>query len=69
MTAEQNPTLCAAWLGYVMDEHAADVMVRICAWCPDKEAAEREARRLCLKVTHGVCPKCYGEQLALLTIE
>lgn len=69
MTAEQNPTLCAAWLGYALDTSAADVMVRICAWCPDKEAAEREAKRLCVKVTHGICKTCAGRQLELLTNE
>jgi len=67
MTAEQNPTLCAAWLGYKYDPPTADIMIRICAWCPDKSRAETEARRLCLRVTHTVCERCMGEQMQLIT--
>ena len=66
MTAAQNPMLCRAWLGYAVDPTSADVAARVCAWCPDKEAAELEAARLNLTITHGICPTCAGVQLELL---
>jgi len=66
MTPTDNPTLCRAWLGYAIDESRADIVARICAWCPDKVTAETEATRLRLTVTHGICPRCAGIQLDLL---
>jgi hypothetical protein len=55
--------LPAAWLGYRFAPDRSDVIVRICAWCPDKDEAEREARRLDLDITHAICPACYQAQL------
>lgn len=66
MTAAQNPLLGRAWLGYAMDESQADVVARVCDRCPDREAVEREAVRLRLRITRGICDRCAGRQLELL---
>lgn len=33
-------------------------LVRICAWCPDKESKENEAISNGFSVTHWLCKKC-----------
>jgi|SRR5580692_844416 hypothetical protein len=42
-----------AWLGPAKDFEAPTIAV--CAWCPDKRAAEVLAEALGLQVTHGIC--------------
>ena len=59
-----NPTLAPmpqAWMGY-----AAPDTIRVCAWCPDKSAADRLAREQHFKATHSMCVTCYQKQLAEL---
>lgn len=55
------PPLPVAWMGY-----AAPDTIKICAWCSDKVTADRLAREQHFKVTHAICPRCYGRQLAAL---
>lgn len=55
------PPLPVAWMGY-----AAPDTIKICAWCPDKFAADRLAREQHFKVTHGMCVDCYQKQLSEL---
>jgi hypothetical protein len=33
-------------------------LVRICAWCDDKEQKEKEAKAQGFEITHGICKKC-----------
>lgn len=43
-----------AWMGLSPDTRTA----RICAYCPDKNAADARASALDLRTTHGVCSEC-----------
>lgn len=51
----------AAIMGYASD--AGGILVRICAWCPDKVQAERTCRAAGLRVTHGICVDCYARMI------
>lgn len=33
-------------------------MVKICAWCDDKEKKDKEAEAQGFTITHGICKKC-----------
>lgn len=60
MTAADNPCLSPAWLGHKVDPVTGEVAWSVCAWCKpaDKTPVEREAERLCIPVSHGICPAC-----------
>lgn len=59
-----NPSpLPKAWLGY-KPSTSGRPLVRVCAWCPDRAEAERQAREARHDVTHGICPACYYRQLS-----
>lgn len=60
MTAQENPCLSPAWLGYKTDLTTGELFWEVCAWCKpaDKVPVEREAERLCIRVSHGICPAC-----------
>jgi hypothetical protein len=63
-------TMPNAWLGFAPrtgDKRRA--CVRVCAWCPDKQAADDLAAAHGYDVTHGQCPACYQRELAKLTGE
>lgn len=49
-----------AWMGLSPDSRTA----RICAYCPDKNAADARANALNLQMTHGICPECNAKFLA-----
>jgi hypothetical protein len=53
--------LPAAWMGYAPDPKRFCV-VRICAWCPDKKAADELALSSGFEITHSICPGCYQVQ-------
>lgn len=38
--------------------------VRVCAYCPDKAAADAQALAAGLRITHGICPACEPALLA-----
>jgi hypothetical protein len=64
MPTLNNPTLAplpVAWIGYARTD-----TVRVCAWCPDKMAADKLALAQGFRVTHQICPVCYNKQLAEL---
>ena len=68
-----NPTLLgdtfpAAWLGYAPQRIAGSdlLCVRVCAYCPDKAEAERQAQAAECDVTHAICVPCYQKQLDAL---
>ena len=57
----------SALMGYAPPlKGASRACVRVCAWCPDKAAAEAEAEKYGHDVTHGICPKCFQKQQAAL---
>jgi hypothetical protein len=63
-----NPPL--AFMGYkAMNPRTGRVIVRVCAYCPDKEQADAEARSADQEVSHGICVTCYAKQTAALTGE
>ena len=47
-----------AWLGF-----APSGLVRICAWCPDKDVADQIAKDNGLRVTHTCCEVCHEKQV------
>lgn len=54
-----------AFMGYAV--HNRRLVVRVCAWCPDKREAEDWARAKGTPVTHGCCPSCAAEMRKQLT--
>lgn len=43
-----------------------NLLISVCAWCPDKAAREAAARQRGHDVTHGICPACYAREMAAL---
>lgn len=68
MNAIDNPCLSPAWLGHEIDLTTGDIFWSVCGWCPKdvKEPVEKEAARLCIRVSHGICPPCKARELGLL---
>lgn len=61
-TELQSATGPVAWMGYCSPVGT----VKICAWCPDKAAADKIAKDSGLMVTHGMCVACFTkEQISL----
>lgn len=56
-----------AWMGFRADRVQGGFTVACCAWCEDKAKAEALAARYELRVTHGICPRCYASQTARQT--
>jgi len=58
----RNPTL--AYMGYAyMCQRTCKVVVKICAYCPDKRTADRDAVEAGQLVTHSICRVCYKNEL------
>ena len=43
--------------------YRADGFAEVCAWCPDKPLADREAEAKGYRITHVICPSCREKQL------
>ena len=57
-----------AWMGYATRvAHSKRPCVRVCAYCPDKKAADALAESKGYDVTHSICPSCYQIQIAQIT--
>lgn len=59
-----------AWLGYsCVPSHRGKAMIRVCAWCPDKRAAEQLAAKYGHEVTHSICEDHFAEQMGTLKLD
>lgn len=47
-----------------IEEKPAPKLVKVCAWCPDKEERDAEIIAAGNEPTHGACDACYAKQLA-----
>lgn len=57
-----------AWIGYdhLAFERYGQLMIVVCAWCPDKQEADTMAQAMGLPVSHGICMSHMQEQLKLI---
>jgi hypothetical protein len=55
------PPLPDAWMG--MAERFKKPTALVCAWCPDKDKADRLAESRGLDVSHGVCSACLKKMM------
>lgn len=60
MITDANPCLSPAFLGHKIDESKGEVIWSVCGWCPSvaKVPVEKEAARLGITVSHGICKAC-----------
>lgn len=58
-----------AWLGYSPRFDKPKPTIRICAWCRDKNEAEKLAKDNGCDCTHDICAHCYAGMIAALTGE
>ncbi len=68
MSAPPFPeVLPVAWMGYAnqedRDKRLACIVVRVCCYCPDKQAADDLAKAHGWGVTHGICSACSQRQM------
>lgn len=54
----ENDEMPKAWMGYKADPKRFAV-IAVCAWCPDKAAAEKLAHNAGFQVSHGICADCF----------
>ena len=56
-----NSMMPQAFMGYKRD--GGEILIRCCAYCPDKQELDAWAKKKGTKVSHGICPACYQKQL------
>jgi hypothetical protein len=50
-----------SWLGYSL-AFKPKLVIRVCSWCPDKDASYKIAKAEKLGVTDTICPSCFQAQ-------